>query len=303
MAEGELKKNKKLNDKGLLNLLKSLPQLLRIGVSLAVTFSAATGYLVASRTIENELFLTLIGVLLLSGGASALNQYQEKNTDALMSRTMGRPIPSGKITPLLALITAIFFCFSGLLILLIYAGFIPALLGMFNLIWYNGLYTYLKKKTAFAVVPGSLTGVTPILIGWSAAGGNLLHPVIIFISFFIYMWQIPHFWLLLIRYNDDYKKAGLGSLSKSFSVNQSKRIVFAWIIGTAVTSLLLPYFGIIQSAFLIITLIIATIWVSVSFYQIIFEKSDVMNLKKAFIKLNAFMIIVMLILILEFTGI
>ncbi|MFO7827935.1 MAG: protoheme IX farnesyltransferase [Bacteroidales bacterium] len=293
-----------MTKKDYLNLIQSLPKLIRLGVSLAVTFSAATGYIVASRTIESELFLTLTGVLLLSGGASALNQYQERKTDALMNRTMGRPIPSGKITPLTGLMISLLLCFSGIVVLFIYAGYTPALLGIFNLIWYNGLYTHLKKKTAFAVVPGSLTGVTPILIGWSAAGGNLLNPVIIFISFFIYMWQIPHFWLLLIRYSDDYKKAGLGSLSKSLSLNQSKRIVFAWIIGTAITSLLLPYFGIIQSVLLIFILIIATIWVSISFYRIIFERSNnnVINLKKAFIELNAFMLVVMLLLILESTG-
>ncbi len=276
---------------------------MRLGVTLAVTFSTATGYIVVAGTLTSEFFFVLTGVFFLSGGASALNQYQERETDALMSRTCKRPIPSGKISALTGLLISLFLSFSGLLLLLIFAGYIPALLGLFNMLWYNGFYTYLKKKTAFAVVPGSLTGVTPVLIGWSAGGGNLLDPVIVFIAFFLYIWQIPHFWLLLIRFNNDYKKAGFGSLSSLFSENQSKRVVYSWVIGTTLASLFFPYFGIIQSNVLIVILVATSAWLSVSFYSIIFKKTKVVKLKKAFIVLNAYMIIVLVLLILEFSAI
>ena len=281
-------------------ILKSLPKLMRLGVSLAVSFSTATVYVVANSHFDFQIILPCLGVFLLASGASALNQYQERKTDALMSRTKNRPIPTGEISAKTGLLIAIILCLLGLLILFTKSSLIPALLGLLNLILYNAFYTYLKKKTAFAVVPGSLIGVVPLLIGWSAAGGSFLNPLIIFISFFIYMWQIPHFWLLHIRYADDYKNAGLGALNQSFSGKQVKRIVFVWIIATSFASLLFPYFGFIQSEILIVILITINIWLAISFYRLIFNKSGFMNFKKAFIDINTFMVLIMLILIFEF---
>ena len=273
---------------------------MRLGVSLAVSFSAATGYLVARSSIDLDILWLILGVVLLGGGASALNQFQEKDTDALMSRTKNRPIPSGKISATNGLLISIFLCVSGFLILYFSSGLVPASLGALNLIWYNGFYTYLKKKTAFAVVPGSLTGVTPLLIGWSAAETSLFHPVIIFISFFMYMWQIPHFWLLHIKYATDYEKAGLGVLHRLFSNNQIKRIVFIWIVATSFTSLLLPYFEIIKSGYLSVILVIVNVVLLISFYRIMILNKYAFEYKKAFIEINAFMLIVMLLLILDY---
>ncbi len=272
---------------------------MRLGVSLAVSFSAITGYIVATSFIDVKIVYVFLGVFLLAGGASALNQYQERKIDQLMSRTKNRPIPSQKITKTTGLIISITLCLTGFLILFVKAGTMPAVLGLLNLLWYNGFYTFLKKKTVFAVVPGSLTGVTPLLIGWSAAGAYLLAPQIIFISFFIYMWQIPHFWLLLIKNAEDYRKAGLGTFDKLFSEYQVKRIVYAWIISTSLTSLLLAYFGILQSTLLFLVLIILNILISLSFYQILFKNEKKLPFKKAFIEINAFMIIVLGILIID----
>jgi protoheme IX farnesyltransferase len=272
---------------------------MRLGVSLTVSFSAATGYLVANSFFDIEIIFVILGVLLLAGGASALNQYQERSIDALMSRTKNRPIPSGKISATTGLLIAIILCLLGLIVLYTKTGLTPALLGLLNLLWYNGFYTYLKKKTAFAVVPGSLTGVTPLLIGWSATGAYLLNPEIIIISFFIFMWQIPHFWILHIRYSNDYKNAGLGSLRQLFSDNRIKRIIFIWIFATSLTSLLLPYFGIIQSKISIGLVLIINIWIIVSIFRTIFKTTDSFDTKKAFIEINAFMLLIMSILILE----
>jgi len=283
----------------ILNILTSLPKLMRLGVSLTVSFSAATGYLVANSFFDLEIIFIIIGVFLLSGGASAFNQYQERSTDALMSRTKNRPIPSGKISAKTGLFIAILLCISGFFVLYTESGFIPAFLGLLNLLWYNGFYTYLKKKTAFAVVPGSLTGVTPLLIGWSATGAYLLHPEILFISFFMYMWQIPHFWLLHIKYSDDYKNAGLGALHQLFSNNQIKRLIFMWILATSITSLLLPYFGIIQTKISIGFIVIINLWLIISIYKTIFKTKNSFDNKKAFIKINAFMLLIMSILIIE----
>jgi len=286
-----------------LSLLKTwifqIPTLIRFWISLAVTFSAATGYIVSSGKIDSNFVFIITGVFLLAGGASALNQFQERKTDALMERTKNRPIPSGKVSPLAGLIFSEIICLTGFFILLMTSGPLPALLGLFNLIWYNGLYTYLKKKTAFAVVPGSLTGVVPVFIGWTAAGGYLLNPTLIFISFFIFMWQIPHFWLLLIRYNDDYKKAGLGYLYRSLSKDQIKRLIFVWIITTSFTSLFFPYFGIIRSPFPVASIVLLNIILIVVFYIVLFKKSEQINYRLGFLSINIFLILNMIFLLIE----
>lgn len=273
--------------------------LIRFGVSLSVTFSTVTGYIVSAGKADAKLIYVALGVFFLAAGASALNQFQERKTDALMERTKNRPLPSGEISPLTGLVISEILCLLGLVILLYKTGPLPALLGLFNLLWYNGLYTYLKKKTAFAVVPGALTGVVPLLIGWTAGNGKLLSPIIIFISFFIFMWQIPHFWLLLIRYKKDYENAKLGTLFNLFSGSQINRILFTWIIATSLGSLLFPTFGIITMPVQIMLVFSLNILLVITFYLLLFKNRNKINFKFGFVSLNLFQVLIMLILIIE----
>lgn len=272
---------------------------MRLGVSLAVSFSAACGYILASSNIDVKILHVFLGVFLMAGGASALNQLQEYKTDALMHRTKNRPIPTRRISSATALLISVILSLSGFLILYFKCGSVSATLGLLNMIWYNGFYTYLKKKTAFAVVPGSLTGVTPILIGWTAAHASMWNPGIVLISFFIYMWQIPHFWLLHLKYSEDYEKAGLGSLKRLFSFDQIKRIIFSWIVATSTASLLFIYFDIIKSALAIFAFLLFNLWLVIFLYKSLFQSTNLFEYKKAFIGINAFMLVVMLTLIFE----
>jgi heme O synthase-like polyprenyltransferase len=103
----------------------------------------------------------------------------------------------------------------------------------------------------------------------------------------------------LIKNAEDYKKAGLGTFHRLFAENQIKRILFAWIISTSMASLLLAYFGLIKSQILFVILIILNVFLSVSFYNILFKDQKLIKFKKAFIEINAFMIIVLIMLIFE----
>ena len=117
-------------------------------------------------TITLPMFLPLLGIFLLASGASALNQYQEWPYDERMERTRRRPVPSRRISTAEASRISMICIVGGMVVLLYYAPPVSFILGFFNLVWYNGFYTWLKRKTAFAVVPGALTGVIPILMGW-----------------------------------------------------------------------------------------------------------------------------------------
>ncbi|HET7733238.1 MAG TPA: UbiA family prenyltransferase, partial [Paludibacter sp.] len=167
--------------------LKTILSLIKYKVSIAVTFTAITGYIVFTRSFDLSIIPLVLGVFLLASGSSALNEFQESEYDAKMPRTKNRPIPTGKLSPLNALIISLIFILSGLSVLYCFFNETTALLGIFNVLWYNLLYTNLKRVTAFAVVPGSLVGAIPAFIGWTAAGGYVFNTTIVFIAFFMFI--------------------------------------------------------------------------------------------------------------------
>ena len=166
----------------------------------------------------------------------------------------------------------------------------------FRCFWYNWIYTPLKQKTAFAAVPGALVGAIPPALGWVAGGGTLLDPRIGGLALFFFIWQIPHFWLLLLDSSRDYESAGLPSITKIFSTEQIKRIVFIWLLSTGVSSLIIPLFGLLSSFFSCVLSVAATSWFF--WNTIIFIRSfdDRDSLRATFIKLNFYAVLVLLLL-------
>jgi protoheme IX farnesyltransferase len=117
------------------------------------------------------------------------------------------------------------------------------ILGSLAVFWYNGVYILLKRITAFAVIPGSLVGAIPPVIGWAAAGGLYNDATILEVALFFFMWQIPHFWLMLLMFSKDYEQAGLPSLTRVFSKEQIARITTVWILAVAATGIVLAMHG------------------------------------------------------------
>ncbi len=270
--------------------------MIKYKVSLAVTFTAITGYIVYTGSFDLQIIKLALGVFILAGGSSALNEFQERKYDALMGRTKNRPIPSGKISPQLALIVSIVFIILGIDLLYLFFGLVTTLLGAFNIAWYNLLYTNLKKITPFAVVPGSLTGAVPVLMGWTAAGGYLFESTIIFIAFFIFIWQIPHFWLLMFKYGKEYEEAGFPTINQTVNPRNLKIIIFSWIVATSATSIMIPLFvKNISQAFFISILILNILFVGI-FTLLSFGKFADFNLKKSFISINIYMFLFMIML-------
>jgi protoheme IX farnesyltransferase len=234
--------------------------LCKVRIAFFSALSAATGYLLVAFREPSGILLPLGGVFLLACGACALNQYQERDIDALMIRTHDRPIPSGKVRPRHALYLSFLLIGAGISFLAPGGG-LPAMgLGIFALLWYNGLYTYLKRVTPFAAIPGALIGAIPPAIGWVSGGGALSDPHIMIVLFFFLIWQIPHFWLLLLNYSGDYERAGLPSLSRKFSSIQLKRVISIWISATAVACLLIPFSGAVYFSFTKVLLLSVSLW-------------------------------------------
>ncbi|MDA8086696.1 MAG: protoheme IX farnesyltransferase [Nitrospiraceae bacterium] len=216
-------------------------ELCRIRISFFSVLAAATGYLLAAPRPGTRIALLAPGVMLLACGASAINQFLERKTDALMPRTSGRPVPSGRTSPAGAFLFSICLISLGTAALFWSRGPLPAGMGLFTAFWYGAVYTPLKRKTPFAVAPGALTGAMPFAIGWAYAGGSLSDPRCILPCFFFYMWQMPHFWLFISQYGGEYEKAGLPSLTKVFSERQLARVICSWSLSCGAGAMLLAY--------------------------------------------------------------
>lgn len=279
-----------------MKFIKLLLELGKVKITFAVTISTVTGYVLAIGALDWGVVLPSLGIFLLACGSSALNHYQEKDMDALMDRTSQRPIPSGKISPTGAILVALGFSVSGSVLLYLSAGFLALQLGLLALIWYNAIYTPLKRKTAFAVVPGSVIGAIPPLVGWIAAGGNLFDPMALILAFFYFIWQVPHFWLIVIKYADEYERAGYPTLSQRMDQVQIKRITFVWVVATIVTSLLLPLYGVITHNLTLVLLVLISIAIFISFTDLVRKSSAAIKTRAAFMKINLYFLLVMVLI-------
>lgn len=228
--------------------------------------------------------------------ASVLNQIQEVELDSKMTRTCNRPLPSKRIRSENALLFFLFNLITGITAVY-FAGNIKAvLIGLITIAWYNGIYTYVKKITAFAVVPGAITGALPPLIGWVAAGGGLWEKPIIFIEFLIFIGQIPHFWLMILKYGEEYKLAGIPVLSDIFNKSQIKRITFSWVVSSVVAALFLCCFEIIQNPVINIILVVVSIYMVWQFIDLIRIGAD-KNYRRYSIVLDAYFLLILILVI------
>jgi protoheme IX farnesyltransferase len=265
-------------------------------VSLLASLSAVTGFVLAARGTAASLCTLSAGVFLLASGACALNQYQERAADARMARTAKRPIPSGRIRPGCALAIALLLILSGEGLLLFTGTAAVPILGAAAVLWYNGLYTGLKKKSAFAAVPGALVGCLPPAMGWAAGGGSLSDPSLAVLAFFYFMWQVPHFWLHLLSYGGEYTAAGLLSLSNVFSAQQLERLTFQWVSATAVSALLLGLSGLLQSPSARLFLVAVSLWLVSGGISLVRHEADHVRL---FRQMNYFMLALMALAVID----
>ena len=227
--------------------LSLLAKLTKLKIATFSTLSAATGYLICWRTPELGIITASLGIFLLAMSACAMNQIQDREIDARMERTRRRPVVTGAVKPATAMVFAVLLAVGGSMLLWLLHNPAAALLGLLAVAWYNGVYTYLKRISAVAVLPGALVGALPPVIGWTAAGGNPLDPQVFSLAFFFFIWQMPHFWLLLLVYGSDYEQAGLPSITKIFGMRQLACLSCIWMLTAAVSSLLLPLYLLVSS--------------------------------------------------------
>lgn len=227
-------------------MIKPLLRLFRPRLALLNGVAVLGGYLLFSAGIDLfPLSAVFCGVVLLAAAGSAFNQVLERDLDLLMQRTRLRPLPQGELKVLNATLIAGTSALAGLVLLAAGGGRVCTLLGLAALCWYLAVYTPLKRITPYALVAGALCGAVPPLIGWSAAGGNPWDYRVMFLAGLMYLWQIPHFWLIQRRHADDYRCAGIPLLKMPAEWYGFSALFGVWLLALVVAAMLLPAFGII----------------------------------------------------------
>jgi heme o synthase len=276
--------------------IKLILDLSKYRLSLAVVLSSVTGYFLYSKTFYSSLIFLILGVFLLAAGSASLNQFSESISDSLMARTRIRPIPSNQIQKKSVLIISVILLCTGST-LLAFNGIRPLIIGILTVITYNFLYTSLKKVTVFSILPGAFVGALPPIIGFFSAGASELNLKILCFSGFMFLWQIPHFWLILIKYGKEYSAAGFASLSDYLDQKQIKILVFGWIVVTCIILFVFSLFTSILSPGIAFIIAVLNILFIILFFRFLFSDSRANNIKGAFILINSFSILVMCLII------
>jgi len=195
--------------------------------------TAIVGVVLASPPYEISLFVLImssLGIGLAAAAGAAINQIVERENDARMARTEGRPLPQGKVTQQSAFIFAVMLAVASVFILTAWINVLTAVLTFASMIGYAVVYTmYLKKATPQNIVIGGLAGATPPLLGWTSVT-NSIDPHGLLLVLIIYTWTPPHFWALAIHRRDDYAKVNLPMLPVTHGVEFTKFSIFAYTI-------------------------------------------------------------------------
>jgi protoheme IX farnesyltransferase len=219
-------------------------QLAKVPLCLLIGCAALFGAVLAEPVLSLPLLLVAGGVFIVATGAASLNSLQEQELDGKMARTRNRPLPAGLLTPVQAGGQAVFLLLFGLLVIAAGAKeLLPAAVTFGAVVLYNGVYTPLKQKSVMAIVPGALCGALPACIGWLAGGGGATATAILIVALFV-LWQIPHFWLVILSNRQDYADSRLPNLLNQFDERIMRRLLITWIGALSSVMLLfgaLPY--------------------------------------------------------------
>jgi protoheme IX farnesyltransferase len=210
-------------------------------VNLLILMTTSAGYYLASRGTFKlaGLVNTLIGTLLVASGTATLNQWMERVWDGQMRRTANRPMPSGRMNSIHALIFGILLSVGGGLYLFATVNALSAVLAISTLLSYLLVYTPLKRVTPLCTLLGAIPGAMPTLIGW-AGGAGRIDPQAWFFFAILFLWQFPHFLAIALMYKDDYARAGYRMLPNFDSDSRFTRAEIIFFTIALILTTMLP---------------------------------------------------------------
>ena len=240
-------------------------------ITFLVLITTLVGFYMGSRDGMNLLLLlhTILGTGLIASGASALNQYFERELDARMLRTRNRPLPDGRLSPNEALVFSAIISAAGVLYLLYFVNALTAALGAATLAGYILVYTPLKTRTALCTLIGAFPGAAPPMMGWTAARGEL---DLIALSLFaiLFLWQMPHFFAIAWIFTEDYTRAGF---SIHVSGESTGRQIIFFCCALIPVSILPTVFGLTGMTYLVGAILLGFIYLGYGFAVALFRSN------------------------------
>lgn len=235
-----------LEKPGLLTTIRTYLELTKLRIVLLLLFTTLVSMVVAANgtTIKVEILLpTLLGGALSAAGASVINQWYDRDLDAKMTRTARRPIPSGRVEPLNALLFGLALIVWSTLILGVFVNWLSALLALGGAVYYVVVYTILlKRNTVLNILIGGGAGAMPVLVGWAAVTGTLSYPAFILFAIVFY-WTPPHSWALALLVNTDYARANVPMMPVARGEATTRQQILLYAIMLMLISLLPVLFG------------------------------------------------------------
>lgn len=215
-------------------------ELTKLRIVTLLLFTTVTTMVVAADGIPPLLILvpTILGGALSSAGASVINQYYDRDLDALMTRTARRPIPSGRIKPVSALMFGISLVALSTLVLGLFVNWLAAGLALGGAVYYVGIYTVvLKRNTVMNIIIGGGAGAMPVLVGWAAVTGEVAIPAFLLFAI-VFFWTPPHSWALALLVNKDYTRAQVPMMPVAKGEDVTRQQIIMYVIVLLFTSLL-----------------------------------------------------------------
>jgi protoheme IX farnesyltransferase len=268
-------------------MIKEFLSLTKFVLSFAVSLSALFAYIMAKGEIGLDMLYATLAVLLVAMGVSTLNQVQEYKEDSKMERTKNRPIASGRMSPKTGIIIAVILILASFALIYALLGITGINFFAFAFIWYNLMYTPLKKKSALAVVPGAILGVIPPAIGWLVAGHSLFELEFYTLAAFYFIWQVPHFWLLVMLFHGDYKDGGYPTAMRLFGEGTLQRLTFVWLMLTIQAGVFMVYTFEVYSFVTIGLTVLLGVWAFVTSLKLLKKEFKLTDARAIFWKINA----------------
>jgi heme o synthase len=255
--------------KSVTRTLRAFIVLAKPEITLMVMISAGVASLLASDSLRIIVLIhSVVGIGLLSAGASVLNQFLEREPDGRMRRTARRPLPSGELTAGRALILGVAVSSAGMLYVFLLLNALTALLGLLTLVSYLFIYTPLKTKTSFCTFVGAFPGAAPVLMGWSAMTNNLTLEAAALYAI-LFLWQFPHFYAIGWLYRDDYARAGMLMLPEANEGRTTFRLILISTQLLIIASLLLTFIAHTGTLYLVSAIILG-----ISFYYFAYHAAQ-----------------------------
>lgn len=242
-------------------------------ITLLVMLTGFAGMWVASGGVlqKSTFFWCLLGIGLSSSGASAYNNWYDRNIDRHMKRTDKRPLPSGRVSADSAFIFAACLTSAAVLIMILYVNTLSAVLTALAVLTYSWLYTVLlKRRTPLATEIGGISGALPPLIGWTAVRGDIGFEAVL-LSAILFFWQPPHFWHLAIKHNKDYVGAGIPTLPSVAGEEITRLRILQYVIALLPVSML-PYItGMFGNIYMAAVSLLGLIYFVIAFLDLKFK--------------------------------